>query len=43
MNGTCIMFTDGEDTFEWLQKKKPFFRVKISLIKGLREHKTRVG
>ena len=42
MNGTCIMFTDGEDTFEWLQKKF-FFRVKISLIKGLREHKTRVG
>lgn len=36
MNGTCIMFTDGEDTFEWLQKKNLFFRVKISLIKSIK-------
>ena len=30
------MFTDGEDTFEWLQKKNLFFRVKISLIKRIK-------
>ena len=30
------MFTDGEDTFEWLQKKNLFFRVKISLIKSIK-------
>ena len=30
------MFTNGEDTFEWLQKKNLFFRVKISLIKSIK-------